>query len=65
MNIGGFNLALMEIIGASALLLALLYLALRTKSRGKQDSTPTTERATRELYAEEDRARKDGTEGDA
>ncbi len=57
-NIGGFNLALMEIIGAGALLVALLYLALRTKSRGKQDSTPTTERATHELYKEQDRADK-------
>jgi hypothetical protein len=65
MDIGGMNLALIEVIGAALLGVALLYAVLRTKSRGKQDSNPTTERATRELYAEEDRARKDGTEGDA
>jgi hypothetical protein len=65
MDIGGMNLALIEVIGAALLGLALLYAVIRTKSRGKQDSNPTTERATRELYAQEERARKDGTEGDA
>jgi hypothetical protein len=65
MDIGGMNLALIEVIGAALLGLAMLYAVIRTKSRGKQDSNPTTERATRELYAQEERARKDGTEGDA
>lgn len=65
MDLGGFNLAFIE-IGLVALLgVVLLYAVLRTKSRGKQDSNPTTERGTRELYAEEERARRDGTEGDA
>lgn len=65
MDLGGFNLAFIE-IGLVALLgVALLYAVLRTKSRGKQDSNPTTERATKELYAEEERERKAGTEGDA
>ena len=65
MDLGGINLALIEIVGVALLGLALLYAAIRTKSRGKQDSNPTTERATKELYADEERARKDGTEGDA
>jgi hypothetical protein len=65
MDIGGMNLALIEVIGAALLGLAMLYAVIRTKSRGKQDSNPTTERATRELYAQEERARKDGSEGDA
>jgi len=65
MDLGGINLALIEIVGVALLGLALLYAVIRTKSRGKQDSNPTTERATKELYAEEDRARKAGTDDDA
>ena len=65
MDLGGFNLALIEIIFVAVLGLALLYAVVRTKSRGKRDSNPTTERATKNLYAEEERARRDGTEGDA
>ena len=65
MDLGGFNLAFIEIGLVAVLGLALLYAVIRTKSRGKQDSNPTTERGTRELYADEERARRDGTEGDA
>ena len=65
MDLGGINLVLIEVVGVALLGLALLYMVIRTRSRGKQDSNPTTERATRQLYAEEDRARRDGTEGDA
>ena len=64
MDLGGFSVA-MIFVGAALLGLALLYMVMRTKSRGKQDSNPTTERATKELYAEEDRARKDRAEPDA
>ena len=63
MDLGGINLALIEIVGVVLLGLALLYAVIRTKSRGKQDSNPTIERETRERYAKEERARKDGTEG--
>jgi flagellar basal body-associated protein FliL len=65
MDLGGFNLALIEIIFVAVLGLAMLYAVSRTKSRGKRDSNPTTERATKAVYAEEERARRDGTEGDA
>jgi len=65
MDLGGFNLAFIEIGLLAVLGVALLYVVMRTKSRGKQDSNPTTERATKELYADEERARRDGTEGDA
>jgi hypothetical protein len=65
MDLGGMNLVLMEVVGVALLGLALLYLVFRTKSRGRKDSNPTTERATRELYADEEQARRDGTEGDA
>ena len=55
MDLGGINLVLIEVVGVALLGLALLYMVIRTRSRGKQDSNPTTERATRQLYAEEDR----------
>ena len=58
MDLGGINLALIEVVGAVLLGLALLYAVIRTKSRGKQDSNPTIERETRERYAEEERERK-------
>ena len=58
MDTGAISLTMMEIVGAAVLLLAFLYVVLRTKSRGKQDSNPTTEAATRELYQDEDRAAK-------
>lgn len=65
MDIGGINLALIEIVGAALLGLALLYAVIRTRSRGKQDNTAATERETRERYAEEERKRKDHPEDDA
>ena len=64
MDIGGINLALIEIVGVALLGLALLYAVLRTRSRGKQDNTAATERETRERYAEEERKRKDHPEDD-
>ena len=65
MDLGGFSWAMIEVVGVALLGLILLYMVLRTRSRGKQDSNPTTERATKELYAKEERAHRDGTEGDA
>ncbi len=64
MDLGGINLALIEVVGVVLLGLALLYAVLRTRSRGKQDSNPTIERETRERYAEEERKRKDHPEDD-
>jgi hypothetical protein len=55
MDFGGMNVALIA-GGAVVLFLALLFAVMRTKSTGKDSSNPTTERATRELYEEEDRA---------
>ena len=54
MDFGGMNVALIA-GGAVVLFLALLFAVMRTKSTGKDSSNPTTERATRELYEEEDR----------
>ena len=64
MDLGGINLALIEVVGAVLLGLALLYAVIRTRSRGKQDSNPTIERETRERYAEEERERKKHPEDD-
>ena len=64
MDLGGINLALIEVVGVVLLGLALLYAVIRTKSRGKQDSNPTIERETRDRYAEEERERKKHPEDD-
>ena len=58
MDTGGLNLFTMEVIGVVILLVALIWVVARTRSRGKSTSNPTTERATRELYEAEDRAAK-------
>jgi len=64
MDLGGLNLALIAIFGVGLLGLALLYMVLRTKSRGKRDNTPTIDRRTRQRYADEERNRKDHLEDD-
>jgi len=50
---------IMEIVGPILLLLALVWLVMQRRSSGK---TGRTEQATRELYAEEERRRRDGTD---
>ena len=58
MDMGGLNLALMEIVGVVILFAALVWVVMRTRSRGRETSNPRTERATRELYEAEDEAAK-------
>jgi hypothetical protein len=58
MDMGGLNLVAMEIIGAAILFLVLIWVVMRTRSKGKETSNPRTEEATRELYEAEDRAAK-------
>ncbi len=58
MDMGGLNLTLMEIIGAAILFLALIWVVMRTRSKGKETSNPRTEQATRDLYEAEDKAAK-------
>ena len=62
MDLGGINVFFMEVVGAVLLLALLAWAVMRTRSKGKETSNPTTERATRELYAEEERRREDGTD---
>ena len=58
MDFGGLNLFTMEVIGVVILLLALVWVVARTRSKGKESSNPRTEEATRELYEAEDEAAK-------
>lgn len=58
MDLGGINLLAMEVIGVVILLAALLWVVMRTRSKGKSSSPPRTEQATRELYEAEDAAAK-------
>ena len=58
MDTGGFNLFTMEVIGVAILLAALIWVVMRTRSKGKESSPPRTEQATRENYEAEDRAAK-------
>ena len=50
---------LMNIVGPAILLILLLWLALRDRSRGK---TGRTEQATDQLYEDEERRRRQGTD---
>ena len=63
MDIGGLNLFTIEVIGVIILAALLVWVVLKTRSKGKQTSNPTTERATRELYEDEERRRREGTDG--
>lgn len=58
MDTGGLNLVAMEIIGAAILFVVLVWVVMRTRSKGKETSNPRTEQATRELYEAEDKAAK-------
>ena len=58
MDTGGLNWLLIDVIAVGILLLALIWVVMRTRSRGRETSNPRTEQATRELYEAEDRAAK-------
>ena len=62
MDSGGIQLVIVEVVGAVILLAAIIWAVMRTRSKGKETSNPTTERATRDLYREEERRREDGTD---
>ena len=63
MDFGGFQLGLVEIVGVLLLAGALLWAVMRVKSGGKKDSPAITERATHEVYVEEDRRLHQETDG--
>lgn len=53
-------LGIMEIVGPVILLIALIWLVMRRGSTGKAGRT---EQATDQLYEQEDKRRRDGTDG--
>ena len=53
------TLWIMEIVGPAILLIVLIWLVMRRRSTGK---TGRTEQATRNLYAEEEVRRREGTD---
>jgi hypothetical protein len=58
MDMGGLNWFLIDVIAVGILLVVLIWVVMRTRSRGKETSNPRTEQATRELYEAEDEAAK-------
>ena len=59
MDTGGFNWSIMNILGPALLLVALLWLVLR---RNKSRKAEYTEEKTEDLYEEEERRRREGTD---
>lgn len=53
------SLWIMEIVGPAILLIVLVWLVMRRRSDGK---TGRTEQATDQLYAEEEKRRREGTD---
>ena len=56
---GHANAWVMDVIGPVILLIVLIWLVMRRRSTGK---TGRTEQATREVYAEEEQRRREGTD---
>jgi hypothetical protein len=63
MDLGGINVFMMEVVGVIILGAVILWVVLHTRSKGKKSSPERTERATHELYEEEERRRREGTDG--
>ena len=59
MDTGGLNWFLINVVAVGILLVALIWVVMRTRSKGKETSNPRTEQATRELYEAEDKAAKE------
>ena len=63
MDIAGFNLFSVEVIGALLLLGVLIFAVVRGSKRNKGEaSVESSERATKDLYAEEEARTRDGTD---
>ena len=60
MDLGGINWLIIDVVAVVILGLVIAWAVMRTRSKGKASSPERTERATRELYADEERRRKDG-----
>ena len=53
---------LIDIVGPVILLVLLIWVVMRTRSRGRDTSPDVTERATRDAYAQEEEMRREGTD---
>ena len=63
MDVAGFNLFSVEVIGALVLLAVLIFAVVLGGKRNRGEaSVETSERATRDLYAEEEARTRDGTD---
>jgi len=62
MDLGGINLFVISVIGVIILGALLAWVVLKTRSQGRSSSPERTERATHELYDEEERRRREGTD---
>ena len=56
MDSGGFNWAILNILGPLLILVALAYAMIRNKKKSRPEDIARTEQATRDLYREEDAA---------
>lgn len=56
------NTWVMDIIGPAILLIVLIWLVLRVRSNRNDRDNQRAEQGTRELYAEEEQRRRDGTD---
>jgi hypothetical protein len=56
------NFWIISIIGPAILLIVLIWLVIRVRTNRKEPPMSETKEATRELYAEEDERRREGTD---
>ena len=59
---GHANLWVMEIVGPAILLIVLVWLVMRTRSNRDDAANRRSEQGTRDVYAEEEKRRRDGTD---
>ena len=59
---GHANLWVMEIVGPAILLIVLIWLVLRTRSSRNDRDNQRSEQGARDVYAEEEKRRRDGTD---
>ena len=63
MDLGGINWLIIDVVAVIILGLVIAWVVMRTRSKGRSTSNEITERATHELYEDEERRRRDGVDG--
>ena len=59
---GQANWWVMDVLGPAILLIVLIWLVLRVRSNRSDRENDSAERGTRDVYAEEEQRRRDGTD---